>query len=116
MAGVISEKKYTEFVRIYNGLLNGGMKTAAAYESLQNMGYDRSLSILNRHRRTVAAHGHALVVVKSAGGKRSLNEDQYEEMHEWVLDQNCQNLPFGLMDFEKQIFALYSITVCLMTA
>ena len=116
MTGVTSENKYTEFVRIYNGLLKGGMKTAAAYESLKNMGYDRSLIILNRHRRTVAAHGHALVVVKSAGGKRSLNEDQYEEMHEWVLDQNCQNLPFGLMDFEKQIFALYSITVCLMTA
>src|SRR5665647_978768 len=85
MSRVNSEEKYTEFVNIYNGLLSGGMKTASAFESLQRMGYDKSQSILNRHKRTVAATGHALVVVKRAGARPKLNDDQIEEMHEWIL-------------------------------
>jgi len=115
MSRVNSEEKYTEFVNIYNGLLSGGMKTASAFESLQRMGYDKSQSILNRHKRTVAATGHALVVVKRAGARPKLNDDQIEEMHEWILDQNCQNLPFGLREFQKQTLELCGVQLHMST-
>jgi|SRR5665647_3342092 len=115
MAGVDASAKYTEFARIYLGLKEGGMKTKDAFASLQNMKYDKSLSVLNRHIRAIESTGHALAQVKRTGKKRKLDEDKEEEMHEWVLDQNMQNLPFGLREFQKQIWDSWGLEMSLMT-
>lgn len=103
--------KYNEFCRLYLKFENSGMKRSEIFTTLVNMGYDKAQKTLDRHVRDYKANGSALLEEKKAGRMPKLDDDQLEDVHEWILDQNEHNNPFKRDDIQKFIYETWSIQV-----
>jgi hypothetical protein len=110
------EKRETAFVEQFLKLKASKLKTNAAFEIIQKMGYTGSRRTMNRHIASVHSTGHALSVVKKDRSHSSLDVDQMSILNTWILGQNTKNSPVGYSDVQNFIHDKFNIKVCQRTA
>lgn len=106
------EKVETEFTRLYLALKKENPKTNLAFRSLQNMGFKKTQRTMDLHIKKFNATGHALNTVKRNSKKSKLNDDQMNQIDQWIKLQNSNNSPIQLLDIKKQIFTLFKVELC----
>lgn len=110
------EKRETELAAQCLKLKVGGLKSKAAFEAVQNMGFQGSRRTMDRHILSVRSTGHAVSPVKRDCSHSLLNDTQMSEINSWILDQNIKHRPIGYSDVQKFIYDKFSIQVSIRTA
>ena len=110
------EKRETEYTKEFLLLKQKKKKTYPAFQSLQNMGFKRSLRTPQRHIQAFNTTKHALKVVKKVRMQSSLNDEQIKIVDAWVNEQNKNNNPFHCIDVKKFIYESINIIVSERTA
>jgi hypothetical protein len=110
------EKRETAFVEQFLKLKGSKVKTNAAFEIIQKMGYTGTRRTMDRHIATVHSTGHVLSVVKKDRSHSALDVDQMSVLNTWILGQNTKNSPIGYSDVQKFIHDKFNIEVCQRTS
>ena len=110
-----SHDKYKGFVPLFLGLREEGIREVDAFEKVQAAGYDRGLSTLYNQIALLGSTGRTLGDVQRNNGKRKLDEEKMQILHDWIRDKNSKNEDFQRRHVQKFILDQWGVAMHITT-